>query len=61
VHVELLKGNVRADLVHDAGELHVEEEDVFGTGMLPPPGWVRYLLGQRWWFDDSRAPGADSP
>jgi hypothetical protein len=24
---------------------------VFGTGMVPPRGWVRYVLGQRWSLD----------
>ena len=31
----------------------------FGTGMLPPRDWVRYVLGQRWWLDADRMPGED--
>lgn len=56
VAVELLKGNVRADLVEDAASFDVEHDDVFGTGMLPPREWVRYVLGQRWLLN-----GADAP
>jgi lipopolysaccharide transport system ATP-binding protein len=48
VHIELLKGNAQADYVHYAGAFDVQDEDVFGTGMVPPRGWVRYVLGQRW-------------
>jgi lipopolysaccharide transport system ATP-binding protein len=51
VHIELLKGNVQADYVHYAGAFDVRDEDVFGTGMVPPRGWVRYVLGQRWSLD----------
>jgi lipopolysaccharide transport system ATP-binding protein len=51
VHIELLKGNVQADYVHYAGAFDVQHEDVFGTGMVPPRGWVRYVLGQRWSLD----------
>jgi lipopolysaccharide transport system ATP-binding protein len=51
VHIELLKGNVQADLVHYAGAFDVQDEDVFGTGMVPPRGWVRYVLGQHWSLD----------
>jgi lipopolysaccharide transport system ATP-binding protein len=51
VHIELLKGNVQADYVHYAGAFDVQDEDVFGTGMVPPRGWVRYVLGQRWSLD----------
>jgi lipopolysaccharide transport system ATP-binding protein len=51
VHIELLKGNAQADYVHYAGAFDVQNEDVFGTGMLPPRGWVRYVLGQRWSLD----------
>jgi lipopolysaccharide transport system ATP-binding protein len=51
VHVEVLKGNVQADYVHYAGAFDVQDEDLFGTGMVPPRGWVRYVLGQRWSLD----------
>jgi lipopolysaccharide transport system ATP-binding protein len=51
VEVELLKGNVRADLVSHAGTFDVEHDDVYGTGMLPPRDWVRYVVGQRWWLN----------
>jgi lipopolysaccharide transport system ATP-binding protein len=52
VHVELLKGNVRADYVPYAGFFDVVHDDVYGTGMLPPRDWVRYVLGQRWSVDE---------
>src|SRR5919109_2536774 len=51
VHLELLKGNVRADYVPHAGVFDVVHDDVFGTGMVPERGWVRYVLGQRWRLD----------
>ena len=59
VHVELLQGNVQADYVPYAGSFEVHEDDVFGTGMLPPRDWVRYVLGQRWSLSADGVPGAD--
>ena len=55
VHVELLRGNSQADLVLYAGTFEVQEEDIFGSGMVPPRGWVRYVLGQRWSAPDTGA------
>jgi lipopolysaccharide transport system ATP-binding protein len=62
VHLELLKGNVRADYVPHAGVFDVAHDDVFGTGMVPPRGWVRYVLGQRWRLNGDTSPtsGRDS-
>ena len=57
VHLELLKGNVQADLIPHAGTFEVHDDDVFGTGMMPPRDWVRYVLGQRWWLENERVPG----
>jgi homopolymeric O-antigen transport system ATP-binding protein len=51
VHVELLQRNVRADFIPHACSFNVEEDDIFGTGMLPPREYVRYVLGQRWTLD----------
>jgi lipopolysaccharide transport system ATP-binding protein len=48
MHIELLKGNVRADLVHYAGYFDVEADDLFGSGMVPPRDWVLYMLGHSW-------------
>jgi lipopolysaccharide transport system ATP-binding protein len=59
VHVEVLRSNVRADLVHSAGSFDVEDDDVFGSGMLPPRDWVRYVVGQRWWFGSELMPPGD--
>jgi lipopolysaccharide transport system ATP-binding protein len=59
VHVELLQGNVQADFVPYAGSFDVMDADVFGTGMLPPRDWVRYVLGQRWNLDERGLPGGD--
>jgi hypothetical protein len=56
VHVELLQGNVQADLVPFAGSFDVAHADVYGTGMLPPRDWVRYVLGQRWSLESDHIP-----
>jgi len=52
VHIELLKGNVRADLVPYAGYFDVEADDLFGSGMVPPRDWVLYMLGHSWWLNE---------
>jgi lipopolysaccharide transport system ATP-binding protein len=57
VHLEVLKGNVRADYVPYAAAFDIEYDDVYGTGMLPPREWVRYVVGQRWWLDDENETG----
>lgn len=57
IHAELLKGNARADFVPRATFFDVHEDDVFGSGMLPPREWVRYILGQRWWLEEDGASG----
>jgi lipopolysaccharide transport system ATP-binding protein len=57
VHVELLKGNVRADFVPYAHSFEVHDDDVFGTGMLPPREYVRYVLGQQWRLDGAAING----
>jgi lipopolysaccharide transport system ATP-binding protein len=59
VHLELLKGNVRADYVPHAGVFDVVHDDVFGTGMVPERGWVRYVLGQRWRLDGETSRNPD--
>jgi lipopolysaccharide transport system ATP-binding protein len=48
VHLELLKGNARADYLPYAGHFDVATDDIFGTGMLPPRDWVLCVLGQSW-------------
>ena len=58
VHAELLKGNVRADYVPRAGHFDVEEDDLFGTGVVPPREWVRYIVDHRWSFDEDGASGS---
>jgi len=53
VHVELLKANVRADLVPRAGSFDVGVEDVYGTGMvLPGREWALCVVGQKWWLHE---------
>jgi hypothetical protein len=56
VHAEVLKSNVRADFIPHAGSFDVQNDDVFGTGMLPPREWVRYVVGQSWWFGSELMP-----
>lgn len=51
VHLELLRGNVRADYVPFAGYFDVEADDIYGSGMIPPRDWVRYTLGHTWWLN----------
>lgn len=49
VTVELLKGNVRADLVPHAISFEVGVEDVYGTGMvMPRRDWALFVIGQKW-------------
>jgi lipopolysaccharide transport system ATP-binding protein len=53
VHVELLKGNARADLVEHAASFEVGVEDVYGTGMVVPTrDWALCVLGQKWWLNE---------
>lgn len=61
VHAELLKGNVRADFVPRACNFDVENDDVFGTGMVPPREWVRYILDQQWRLEADGASGPAGP
>jgi lipopolysaccharide transport system ATP-binding protein len=58
VHAELLRGNARADFVLHAAHFDVEDDDVYGTGMVPPREWVRYILDQQWGLDGASQPGA---
>jgi lipopolysaccharide transport system ATP-binding protein len=51
VHVELLKGNVRADYISFAGYFDVEADDTYGPGKALPRNWVLCLLGQKWTLD----------
>jgi lipopolysaccharide transport system ATP-binding protein len=48
LHVELLKGNDRADMVPYAGFFDVEADDFYGTGMMPPREWVMSVIHQEW-------------
>jgi lipopolysaccharide transport system ATP-binding protein len=57
VHAELLRGNARADFVSHAAHFDVEHDDVYGTGMVPPREWVRYILDQQWGLDGASQPG----
>jgi lipopolysaccharide transport system ATP-binding protein len=53
VHVELLKANVRADLVRRAASFEVGVEDVYGTGMVVPTrDWALSVIGQKWRLHD---------
>jgi lipopolysaccharide transport system ATP-binding protein len=52
VHVELLKGNVRADYVSHAGYFDVEADGVCGFTMLPPRNWALCLLKHEWWLNE---------
>jgi lipopolysaccharide transport system ATP-binding protein len=53
VHVELLRGNARADFVPNAAAFEVGVEDVYGTGMVTPArDWALYVLGQKWWLHE---------
>jgi len=53
VHVELLRANVRADLVQRADSFEVGVEDVYGTGMvLPGREWALCVVGQKWWLHE---------
>jgi lipopolysaccharide transport system ATP-binding protein len=61
VNAEVLKSNVRADFIHHAGSFDVENDDVFGTGMVPPREWVRYILDQQWWLEADGASGPAGP
>jgi homopolymeric O-antigen transport system ATP-binding protein len=52
VHVELLKGNVRADYVSHAGYFDVEHDGAYGSIMLPERDWALCLLKHQWWFNE---------
>lgn len=52
VSIEILKGNVKADYVSNAGYFDVETDDVFGTGMVPPRDWVLGVLRHKWWINE---------
>jgi len=51
VHLELLKGDSRADYLSNAGFFDVEVDDFFGSGKIPPRDWVLGLLGHKWWVN----------
>jgi lipopolysaccharide transport system ATP-binding protein len=51
VHVELLKGNVRADYISGAGSFDVEPDETFGAGPMVPRNWALCLLRHRWHLD----------
>jgi lipopolysaccharide transport system ATP-binding protein len=48
IHLELLKGNVRADYLPYAGRFDVEPDDTYGSGMMPPRDWALCVLRHRW-------------
>jgi lipopolysaccharide transport system ATP-binding protein len=47
VHLEVLKGNARADYVPYAASFDVEPDGAFGAGTLPRQ-WAMYLLQHTW-------------
>jgi lipopolysaccharide transport system ATP-binding protein len=51
VHVELLKGNVRADYISGAGSFDVEADETSGAGILPTRDWALCLLRHKWQLD----------
>ena len=51
VHLELLRGNVRADHVSHAGYFDVEADSAYGSVMLPPRSWALCLLKHQWWLN----------
>ena len=57
VHLELLQGNERADLLPNAGVFDVEADDFFGTGAVPPRDWVFGLLGHKWQLNQEQSSG----
>jgi lipopolysaccharide transport system ATP-binding protein len=52
VHVEVLKGNVRADYVPYAACFDVEPDDTAGSSTLPRE-WAMFLLGNTWRVNDT--------
>jgi lipopolysaccharide transport system ATP-binding protein len=53
VHIELLKGNVRADYVPHAGCFDVEPDNNYGSITLPSRNWALCVLQHRWSFNES--------
>ncbi len=51
VHVELLKGNVRADFVSHAGYFDVEADAGYGSITLPR-NWALCQLKHEWWLNE---------
>ncbi len=52
VNVAILKSGGLVDHLTDAGHLDVEEEDVYGSGKMPPRSWMLCTLPHRWYFDE---------
>jgi lipopolysaccharide transport system ATP-binding protein len=48
VHLELLKGNVRADYISTADVFDVEADDSSGSGILPTRNWAMCLVPHAW-------------
>lgn len=55
VHLELMKGNVRADYIPCAGWLDVEagEAQPGGSGTMPPRDWALCLLAHEWRLNEA--------
>jgi lipopolysaccharide transport system ATP-binding protein len=53
VHLELLRGNVRADYVSYAGHFDVESDPAPGSTIVLPRNWALCSLNHRWLLDDA--------
>jgi lipopolysaccharide transport system ATP-binding protein len=53
VHLEILKGQVRADLILYAASFDVEAADIYHSGKLPPRDWALCLLKHKWSLDEN--------
>ena len=51
VLLRVLKGGALADYIEYAGSFDVEEEDVYGSGKVPPRNWVICILPHTWSFN----------
>jgi lipopolysaccharide transport system ATP-binding protein len=53
IHLELLKGNVRADHIRDAASFDVVADESSGGGLPIPRDWAICVLPHRWSLDEA--------
>ena len=56
LNIVFYRGTAMADHVQNAAYFDIEPEDIYGSGRIPPRGWVVGLLQHQWSFGEKEAP-----